>query len=79
MTGDDWWKKRSRVAAKQIKKQANRLRYTETDKHLARKYTRGRKRHRRKSLLAVDTSTQRVKQKIKNEAPYVLFVLLLLK
>ena len=41
------------------------------------KNTRGRKRHtnRRTSRLTVDTRTQRVKQKMKNEAPYVRLLL----
>ena len=52
---------RSRVAAKQT----NRLRNTEVDKHLARKHTKGRKRHtsnRPTSTLTVDTRSERVKQ-----------------
>ena len=65
---------RSRVAAKQT----NRLRNTEVDKHLARKHTKGRKRHtsnRPTSTLTVDTRSEReLNKKMKNKAPYVLLL-----
>ena len=68
------YNQRSRLAAKQT----NRLRDTETGKHLGRKHTKGAKcilTNRRTSKLIVDTRAERVKQNIKDEAPYVLLLL----
>ena len=62
----------------QTNKQPNILRDTETDKHLGKKILKKQKEiliNRRTSRLTVDTRTQRVKQKMKNEAPYVLLLL----
>ena len=60
-------------AEQQANKPTNRLIDTETNKNLCKKdkNTKGRKTHnyRRTSRLTVDTGTERVRQKMKNEAP----------
>ena len=50
----------------------------ETEKHLGKKILKKQKEiliNRHTSRLTVDTRTQRVKQKLKNEVPYVLLLL----
>ena len=65
---------RSWVAAKQTNKQTNTYSKTQKFTNILKeeKYILT---HRRKNRLIADTRTQRVKQKMKNEAPYVLLSL----